>query len=154
MPHVVINEVLANPIGPEPAQEWVEIVNDGQAPADLGGYALRDVGGETPLPPAVLPPGAYALIVNQSFSEDDEYDPPPAPDAAILRVAKLGKGGLANAGEPLSLRDGQGAVISRFPAGLKAKAGMSVARRSPQAPDGLASSFAAATPTPGRANGS
>ena len=35
MPHVVINEVLANPVGGEPAQEWVELYNDGRAPAVL-----------------------------------------------------------------------------------------------------------------------
>jgi len=90
--------------------------------------------------------------VNEAFVEDDDYDPSPAPAALILRVARLGQDGLSNAGEPLKLKDEHGAVISRFPAGPRPKAGMSLARRTPAAPDGLASGFMVAEPTPGRAN--
>lgn len=149
MPHVVISEVLANPLGPEPDQEWVELYNDGLAPADLTGYALGDLGGTTPLPPATLAPGAFALVVNETFLEDDEIDPVPAPGTALLRVPKLGKDGLKNDGEPLKLLDAGGQVVSRFPIAPKPKAGESVARVSPAAPDGVASSFAVSTPTPG-----
>jgi hypothetical protein len=152
MPHVVLNEVLANPIGPEPAQEWVEIVNDGAIPAELDGYVLVDVGGETPLPAATLPPGGFALIVNEAFMEDDGYDPRPAPSTLLLQVPKLGQTGLSNAGEPLMLRDAEGSVVSRFPAGPRAKAGLSVARREPGAPDALLQAFTVGTPTPGRPN--
>jgi hypothetical protein len=152
MPHVIINEVLANPLGPEPASEWVEIVNDGRAPADLGGYSLQDGGGETPLPPATLAPGAFALVVNEAFDEQDCSDPCPAPGTLLLRVLHLGKNGLANSGEALRLRDGDGATVSRFPASPKPKAGQSVARVAPAAPDGLAGSFALAEPSPGRTN--
>lgn len=148
-PHVVITEVLANPLGPEPSQEWVELYNDGLAPADLGGYALVDVGGETALPSAVLPPGSHALVVNEGFVPDDELDPPPAPGALLVTVAKLGKNGLANGGEPLRLEDASGAVVSRSPAAPAPKAGMSLARVSPRSPDGLSSSFVTGWPTPG-----
>jgi len=152
MPHVVLNEALANPLGPEPQQEWVELVNDGLAPADLAGYVLADVGGETPLPQAVLSPGAYALIVNETFDESGESDPPPAPETLILRVPKLGKSGLSNEGEALKLLDANKATVSRLPASPKPKPGMSLARRTPSTPDGLAESFLTATPTPGQAN--
>jgi hypothetical protein len=151
-PHVVINEVLADPLGSEPSAEWVEIVNDGHAPVTLDGYALVDGGGSTPLPSATLAPGEFALVVNESFLLDDGVDPAPAPGTRILRVPHLGKGGLANAGEPLALLDGEGNTISRFPATPKPKAGKSVARRTPSAVDALASSFDLATPSPGRAN--
>lgn len=151
-PHVVISEVLANPLGAEPDAEWVELYNDGSAAADLGGYVLKDIGGETALPPAPLAPGGYALIVNETFVEDDELDPVPDPAALILRVSKLGKGGLSNSGEPLKLEDATGAVVSRAPASPKPKAGMSLSRVGPRAPDGLASSFVVAWPTPGREN--
>ena len=57
MPHLVINEVLANPIGPEPHQEWVELYNDGAVAAELADFALCDIGGEAWLPEAVLEPG-------------------------------------------------------------------------------------------------
>jgi hypothetical protein len=152
MPHVVLNEVFANPIGPEPAQEWVEIVNDGAVPAELGGYVLVDVGGETPLPSVTLAPGGFALIVNEAFVEDNDYDPKPASSAQILRVPELGHAGLSNAGEPLTLRDAGGVAVSRFPSGPSSKAGMSVARRYPGAPDALLQAFTVAKPTPGRTN--
>src|SRR5262249_30524266 len=71
MAHIVLNEVLANPLGAEPDQEWVEIINDGSVPAELGGYTLVDMRGETVLPAATLEPGRFALIVNESFVEDD-----------------------------------------------------------------------------------
>ena len=152
MPHVVINEVLANPLGAEPEQEWVELYNDGSVTADLEGYVLSDVGGETLIPPTPLAPGGYALIVNQEFVEDDALDPPPASGALILRVSKLGKGGLSNAGEPLRLEDGTGTVVSRAPAAPKPKPGMSLSRVSPRAPDGAGTSFVSRWPTPGREN--
>jgi hypothetical protein len=152
MPHVILNEVLANPVGPEPAQEWVEIVNDGAAPAELAGYVLVDIGGETPLPAATLEPGRFALIVNETFVEDDGYDVAPAPSTQILRVPKLGQAGLANGGEPLLLRAPDGDVISRFPPGFKPKPGMSVSRRDPREPDASIQAFLVTAPTPGQPN--
>ncbi len=132
MPHVVLNEVLANPLGPEPAQEWVELFNDGLAPANLEGYTLVDVGGLTPLPSAVLPSGGYALLVNEDFDDSGEYDTPPSSVSLLLRVSKLGKGGLNNSGEPLKLLTSDELVVSRFPATPKPKTGRSVFRKSPK----------------------
>ncbi|MFT3767234.1 MAG: lamin tail domain-containing protein [Minicystis sp.] len=152
MPHVVLNEVLANPLGPEPSAEWVEIVNDGQAPVDLGGYTLVDGGGETVLPPATLAPGAFALVVNEAYVEEDGVDPAPAPGTVIVRVAHLGKNGLSNSGEPLVIHDPNGMLVSAFPAAPKPKAGKSVARRTPVSPDAAPASFAIAEPSPGRSN--
>jgi hypothetical protein len=152
MPHLILNEVLANPLGPEPRQEWVEILNDGAEPAELGGHVLIDVGGETALPSGALPPGAFALIVNQAFVDDDGVDPAPEPGSLVVRVPKLGHGGLSNDGEPLALRDPDGVVISRSPVGPKTKAGMSLARITPAAPDAQEGSFVLTKPSPGRAN--
>jgi hypothetical protein len=151
-PHVAINEVLAWPLGPRPAQEWVEIVNDGPGPVDLGGYVLVVDGTATPLPPGVLPPGGFALIVNEAFSAEDGLDPSPAPGTLILNVPKLGKSGLREAGEPFTLLDGAGASVSSFPAAPGPKKGWSVDRRSPWSPDGAASAFGLARPSPGRKN--
>lgn len=152
MPHVIINEVLARPLGTRPRQEWVEIVNDGPASAELDGYALADDHGDTTLPPATLAPGAYALLVDDAFVEQDGVDPDPAPGTLLVRVPHLGKHGLSKSGEALVLRDGAGHVVSSFPATPKPKAGRSVARRAPAAPDALPSAFALATPSPGRRN--
>lgn len=152
MAHVLLSEVLANPLGAEPDQEWVELYNDGLAAADLTGFTLADIGGVTALPPAELPPGAFALVVNDAFVEDDELDPPPAKGTLLLRVPKLGKTGLKNDGEPLKLLDPAGAVVSRLPATPKVKAGQSLARVSPSAPDGEPASFETGNPSPGAPN--
>ncbi|APR81994.1 Hypothetical protein A7982_07343 [Minicystis rosea] len=151
MPHVVLNEILANPLGPEPASEWVEIVNDGQIPVELKGYAIVDGGGETVLPTATLAPGAFALVVNDGFDEKVCIDPCPAPGTLILRVPHLGKNGLSNAGEPIGLRDENGVIVSQLPIAPKPKPGKSVARRAPALSDS-SESFAIADPSPGRSN--
>lgn len=150
--HVVINEVLANPLGPEPRQEWVELVNDGSEPVSLLGYQLLDDTGATSLPAFELLPGRFALVVNETFVEDDGVDAPPAPDAELLRVAHLGSHGLANDGETLRLVDAVGAEVSRFPAVPQRKGGMSAARTRPGVSDLSSSSFHIAKPTPGTMN--
>ncbi|MDI1445485.1 lamin tail domain-containing protein [Polyangium sp. 6x1] len=152
MPHVVLNEVLANPLGPEPDQEWIELYNDGDVEAALGELVISDIGGETALPAVTLPPGRFAVVVNDSFAPDDEIDVPPAEDAIVVRVPALGKNGLGNGGEIVRLLDMRGRIVSRFPAIPKPKAGQSVVRRSPDAPDGVSDSFQLAPPTPGAAN--
>lgn len=153
--HLVVSEVYANPVGAEPAQEWVELFNDGVGVAAIGGYALSDGGGAAAiLPDASLAPGGYALVVNQSFVADDGVDAPPAPGTAIVRVGALGQSGLSNEGEAITLRDPAGQVVSRF-AAVKPKSGVSVVRLRPDALDEDSSSFAlcpAGTSTPGAPN--
>jgi hypothetical protein len=131
MSHLVLTEVMANPIGPEPQQEWVELYNDGLAPAPLSGLRIADIDGEALLPEVVIPPGGYALIVNESYDEGGKHDPPPAPGCAIVRVPKLAKDGLGNDGEIVELVDAAGKVVSHFPA-INTKAGRSAYRAEPK----------------------
>jgi hypothetical protein len=149
--HLVLNEVLANPLGPEPDSEWVELVNDGEIPISLGNYQFQDSGGAIALPAQELGVGQYVVLVNQSFASDGS-DVPPAPGALVIRVPKLGTSGLANSGEALALIDGAGSVVSRVPA-LAAPAGKSIARRRPWALDDDPLAFSVGEPTPGLANG-
>jgi hypothetical protein len=152
--HLVINEVMANPLGDEPAQEWVEIYNDGSSPSSLGGVTLEDVGGRTVLPDVSLAAGAFALVVSEGFVENDGVDPVPVEGTAIVRVPALGKSGLSNDGEPLVLRGPNGEVVSTFPA-IKTKSGVSVARVTPDAVDDDPTSFemsANGSGTPGAPN--
>lgn len=128
LPRVVLSEVLANPLGPEPAQEWVELYNDGAVPVDLSTLSLEDGGGKVELPAFVLTPGSFALVVREDYDAASGSDPLPAPGTKLLRVPALGKNGLSNSGEALALRAG-GQLISKFPALPKPKAGVSVARR-------------------------
>jgi hypothetical protein len=151
-PHVAINEVYAWPLGTRPAQEWVEIVNDGPVPVDLGGYSLLVGSTATSLPEGTLSPGGFALIVNEGFSPEDGVDPSPAPGTLILTVPKLGKTGLTETGQTFALENSTGATVSTFPATPKPKKGWSVDRRTPWAPDALPGSFALAKPSPGAPN--
>lgn len=118
-PPLGLAEVLANPRGPEPAQEFVELVDlraDGEPQTwtdlHLADLAAPDVllalaAGETPgdaLPPFTTRPGERVLVVASGYRPDEGSDPAPAPGTALVRVdASLGAGGLKNAGEPMTL---------------------------------------------------
>jgi hypothetical protein len=133
-PRIVLSEVLANPVGPEPASEWVELYNAGPEPVELGGMRLQDSAGSVELPEADLPPGAYALLVREDFAAGAP-DLAPSTGVRLLRVPELAKNGLSNSGEPLALLDRDERVLSRFPAVSASRAGVSIARRAPDALD-------------------
>ncbi|HEU4412846.1 MAG TPA: lamin tail domain-containing protein [Polyangiaceae bacterium] len=154
-PHVVINEVLADALGPEPASEWVELVNDGGDAVELEGFRLADGGGEVGLPAHRLGPGEFVLLTPEGFVPGAGGDVAPAPSAARLTLPALGKSGLSNAGEALALRAPGGEIVSRFPALPRPKPGASVARRRPEVPDDDAGGFVVSAPgasTPGGPN--
>lgn len=139
--HVVINEVLANPLGVEPAQEWLELYNDGSAAVQLNGWVLSDGVGESVLPAQVLEAGEYLVITSEQYVPGGE-DVPFAEQARIVRVPGLGTNGLSNSGEEVQLISASGHIQSRFAARGTSTGGVSVARVTPQAPDGAAASFA------------
>jgi hypothetical protein len=132
---VVINEVLADPAGPEPQGEWIELFNAGSAAALLEGWTLQDGGGLTALPVVEIPPGRYALVVGRDYSAAAGEDVVPLPDALPVIVERVGDRGLANGGERLRLIDAEGQVVSSVPPVAASKAGHSVARLEPWAPD-------------------
>jgi hypothetical protein len=146
----VLNEALANPLGPEPQSEWIELVNDGAIPLQLSHFQLRDGGGSMPLPAAALAPHEYVLLTREDYAPSTS-DVPPAPGARLLRVPQLGTSGLSNSGESLALLDGDSAVVSALPA-LAAKAGESLARRHTYSLDDDPSAFVTGVPTPGAPN--
>jgi len=149
-PRPILNEVLADPLGPEPASEWVELFNDGTLAVDLSGYFLQDGGGRIPLPHAFLDPKRYALLVRDDFAENGS-DEPPSPGTLLIHVPALGKSGLSNSGERLALLDSAGAPCSVLPA-LVGKPGQSLARLSPGSADDDPGAFSFGVPTPGQAN--
>jgi hypothetical protein len=115
---VAISEVLANPAGPEPAQEFVELVNLAPHAVDLAGWSL-DQGDDgiaaNLLPAASLAPGQYAVVVGSKYSLAAIADPAPAPGALVVRVkGTLGGGGLLNSGAPIVLRDASGWLVSSY----------------------------------------
>ncbi len=151
-PHLVVNEVLANPSGVERTSEWVELYNDGSLPVELGGWSLADSTGSTALPRGSIAPGAYALVVPAGFDPGSSVDIPPAAGTLLLRVPALGSGGLSNQGEALHLRDPTDTVVSTFPALPAAKPGISMSRRSPASVDDDPTAFGASAP-PGASPG-
>lgn len=154
-PHVVINEVLADPLGSEPQGEWVEVYNDGAAVVDLEGWALEDDGGKVELPASQLAPFGYALLVNDTYAAASDLDVVPDEDVFLIRLPSLGKSGLSNQGEALRLSDKSGKVVSSFPASPKPLAGVSVARREPWfvgAPSRAFGLHAAPFASPGKRN--
>ncbi|HVU01742.1 MAG TPA: lamin tail domain-containing protein [Polyangiaceae bacterium] len=140
-PHLILSEVLANPAGPEPSGEWVEVENDGASPVNVGGFTLSDGGGETTLPSAVMAPGEYALVVGDGYAVDSPDDVPPAAGTLLLRVPRVGTDGLSNGGEALTLSGKDGRPLSRFPRIAASRPGVSVARRTASALDDDASAF-------------
>jgi hypothetical protein len=121
--HVHLSEVMANPDGPEPAQEWIELWNDGVAAADLSRFTLADSAGSVPLPSVTLGPGGRALLVREDF---DASQLPEEALALVIRVSSLGGNGLSNEGELITLLDEFGKVATHFPKEPKPKPGESV----------------------------
>ena len=108
LPAVAITEVLANPAGPEPGQEYVELCNLGAEPVALAGLRIEDSKGGDDLPDETLPAGGYALIVPSTYVPGQAGDPAPRAGTLLLRVdARIGSDGLSNAGEAVRLMQGQ-----------------------------------------------
>lgn len=112
-PQLGLAEILANPRGPEPGQEFVELVDlrgEG-APQAWTGLFLADrraedvTGEEGDLPPMfVTRPGERVIVVAAGYDPHEGSDPGPAPGTTLVRVdGSLAAGGLKNAGEPVSL---------------------------------------------------
>jgi hypothetical protein len=137
--HVVLNEVLANPLGDESTGEWIELVNDSERPASLEGLWLEDTGGHVALPDVVLAPGELALLVNEDFRPSSLDVAVPA-GVRLVQLPSLGTRGLGNGGEPLLLVGPEG-TLSRFPQLAPSHAGHSVARRFIDAADDAGAAF-------------
>ncbi len=131
---LVLNEVLANPLGPEPDAEWVEVYNAGTAPVRLSDFSLGDSGKTSRLPEGELAPGRYGVVVSFAYRANPDLDVVPRADALPILVPFLGQSGLLNSGEVVSLYDAEGDLASRIPA-VATAAGVSLARRSPWLPD-------------------
>jgi hypothetical protein len=104
-PLLVITEVLANPAGPEPGQEFVELRNVGDSDLSLAGLRLEDSKGGDVLPEATLAAGAYALIVPSTYDPGSPRDVPPRAGTLMVPVdTRIGADGLSNTGEVVRLR--------------------------------------------------
>jgi hypothetical protein len=151
---LAIAEVRSDPLGPEPRQEYVEVLNSGPVTLDLEGFGLSDradregdrIEGSHP-----LPPGARALLVADGFDPTHADDDPDPPGVPLVRLgSSLASGGLSNAGEPLFLRDPEGRRVSAAPA-LTTGPGVCLLRLTADPRAASAEAFAVAPCTPGAA---
>ncbi|MFI5307645.1 MAG: lamin tail domain-containing protein [Polyangiales bacterium] len=154
---VSIVEVRADPLGAEPAQELVELLNYGTAPVDIEGFAL-DACAVAPVPPLgrsfVMQPGTRVLLVSDDFDPTDARDARPPPGAPLLRMGRaLAGSGLSNAGSRLCLHDREGQRVSAAPSTPRPRPGVCNVRISTDMRDGSPGTFgydAHDTCTPGR----
>jgi len=158
--HIVINEVLYDPVGdaPDADAEWVELYNSTDAEIDLDGWSLSDAAASDALPAFGVQPRAYAVIAaSGSFSALF-----PGFDGALLVLGGRIGNALDNDGDQLLLRDPSGAVVDAVSWGTDAyaftpsvpdvPAGHSIERRTPGLDTDTAADFTDNdAPSPGRA---
>ncbi len=116
---IAITEVLADPFGPEPGQEFIEIVNLGQEAVDLSGWMIDDGGdanGDLLPEGTTLEPGQVAVLVSPAYNPTEGQDP--SPDSAALVVmleTSIGSNGLKNSdAESIELYDAAGILVSQY----------------------------------------
>jgi len=120
---LAITEIHANPAGPEPVQEFVELRNLGGQAVNVGGLAIADGKGMDTLPEVSVEAGAYALIVPSAFDPASPKDTPPLAGTPLVRVdSRIGSDGLSNGGEAVRLLSATGVVISSYSAAVDVSA--------------------------------
>ena len=116
-PWLAVTEVLPNPVGAEPTQEFVEVANLGDVRVELDGWSLEDESGGALFPEGTaLEAGEVGLFVSDDYDPEGAGDPPASPDARIVRVGRaIGTMGLRNSGECVYLVDPAGETVSSYP---------------------------------------
>ena len=124
---LLITEVLYNPLS-EPAGEWVEIFNPGNAPAILQAYKLGDeetFGSEEGMfsfpVGSMLAPDEVIVVANKGLTFRDFYGFPPdfelqdtdptIPDMILYHAWSSGKIELLNGGDEILLLDGNDQIV-------------------------------------------
>ncbi len=144
---VAITEVLADPFGAEPGQEFVEIANIGSESVDLSGWMIDDNGdrnGDEVPSGSVLVGGGVALLVSPDFDPLAGGDPTPTVEAQIIYLdGSIGSSGLKNsAAETVELYDAAGTLISMYDGSVGTpKEGVSASRLFAELPDGDKAAF-------------
>lgn len=105
--HVVINEILANEPGAATEGEFVELVNVGNAPADLSGATLADGAAVRHVFAAgtTLPPGKAIVVFGAAAG---------IPAGVTGIASSSGALSLNNTGDTVTLADAAGGVVDSF----------------------------------------
>ncbi|MDB4928981.1 MAG: hypothetical protein JWM10_1465 [Myxococcaceae bacterium] len=118
-PRVRLVEVLARPHSTS-AQEFVEVSNEEDAEASIGGWVLESGGSRSVLPEGAAVPGrGRAVIVGAAFDPRGvarANDPAVRAGARVIVVrGSLAGRGLRDTGAELALSNAAGLTVSRFP---------------------------------------
>jgi eight-cysteine-cluster-containing protein len=111
-PTLLISEVLYDPLGTEPNEEWIEIFNNASSPVELTDWTISDNMSTDVISPTVTIPVGGCIVIAVS---EDFYASYPDFTGAIVFIAdgKIGNG-LGNAGDRLILKDDEGTVIDQM----------------------------------------
>ncbi|MBN2526556.1 MAG: lamin tail domain-containing protein [Deltaproteobacteria bacterium] len=109
-PAVIISEVLADCIGPEPDGEYVKIANIGRLPVNLSGWMIddnNDRNGDVIAEGTILPAGAEGTIAMKGFEV--------AQGLFIPLDSSIGSSGLKNSdAESIQLFDQNGVLMDEY----------------------------------------
>ncbi len=119
---VLINEVMYNPSGNENYNEYIELYNAGDQPADISGYSISDSSSSDKIietgSGTILHPGQYCIVIDpEYFSNSSLYDTLINDNCLVLTIdgSTFGSRGLSNSkSEPVMLISSSGDVISRY----------------------------------------
>jgi hypothetical protein len=108
VPSVAITEWLSNSLGPEPANEWVELYNYGATPVDLQNWVLRDDGLDNDVITTssyVLEPGEYVILTRDKAAFENNWLA--CSNEAVLEIPLV----LGNGADELIIEDNNGVVV-------------------------------------------
>jgi hypothetical protein len=130
LPQLYVDEVRSDPLGREPAQEYVELLNADERALSLRGFTLSTSAleaGRTVVDDMSLAPGERALLVGPEFDARSEADGALPGGIRLLHLdAALP---LANGGARIVLRDARGRRLSSVALGAPIVEGQCSARR-------------------------
>jgi hypothetical protein len=126
---LALDEVRPDPLGPEPAQEYVELFNFGTEPVNIMGFSLTDDSfdpGRALTAALAVEPGERVLVVGPAF---DAREPSDGELPAGVRLVRLEAAlSLRNEGEALFLRDELGRRVAELPRIAPQGAGQCIGR--------------------------
>lgn len=111
-PALLISEVLYDPLGTEPNEEWIEIFNNTSSPMELTDWTISDNNSTDVISPTVTIPVGGCVVVAASEDFYTNY-PDFTGDIVFIADGKIGNG-LGNTGDRLTLKDGEGTVIDQM----------------------------------------
>ncbi len=117
--HVLISEVMYDPVGTEPGGEWVELYNPTSAAVSLSGWKLRDNNSTDVIPDFTLGPGEYLVIASSRSAFESSY---PGFTGNLVSLESAIGNGLSNSGDRVSLLNAAGQEVDAMSYGTDTSA--------------------------------